>query len=187
MLLSKIRLINNNKRILIPFVAVIFAYICLLWGFQLVFNEMSSVSYYGAFRKMASYPENTVLFMNMKKSEGTVELVYETQIQLSEFWNRNDLKVSYLDLQNLPQSSYLIVDSDQFPRAYTLDELNSVFKNKPTIIKNVTRGLVITTPLELIKQSVKKLANLLINKKQFTSDGLYTYYYNFNNWYFYYE
>lgn len=185
MLLGSIKLINNYKRIYIPSLAVIVAYICLVWGFQLVFNETAQVSYEEVFRQMANYPKNTILLMNVPRSEGTIELIYETQIQLSEFWNRSDLKVDYLDLQNLPQDNYVIVGSGQFLNDCSQGKLGTLVKCQPTIVKGVSRGIVITTPLELIKQSIKKLFNLLVYKKQPTSDGLYSYYYNYNNWYFY--
>jgi hypothetical protein len=179
-LLSNVKLINNHRLVFIPLI-VIGVYVCLVWGFQLVFNETSSISYEATFKQMASYPKNTILLMNLPRGEGTIELVYETQIELSEFWNRDDLKVDYLDLHNLPSNNFVIVDFGQSLN----DKSNPLYKNKLTVIENTSKALIITTPWELVKQSTKKLFNLLIYKKQFTSDGLYTYYYYRSNWYFY--
>jgi len=182
-LLTKINLIKNNKRILLVSLIIVATCICFLWGFQLISKEASSVSYYEAFNKMAGYPINTTILINTPKGENS----YEIQIQLSEFWNRTDLKVGCLDLQNLPEGNYVVVDADQLLRNYPHNKLNSLFQNEPETIKNFSRVLLITTPSDLIEQSIKKLADYLINRKPFTSTVLYTYYYNYNNWYFYRE
>jgi hypothetical protein len=136
---------------------------------------------------MASLSKNTILLMNMQKGEATVELVEEIQIQLSEFWNRGDIKAEYLDLANLPKNNYVIVDSGNFPRGYSADKLVPECKKGSDNINNVTKSIVITTPLELVKQSFKKSVNLLLHKKPFTSEGLYTYSYSYNNWLFCYK
>jgi hypothetical protein len=166
---------------------VLYVYICLIWFSQLIFKEMSSVSFYEAFKKMSTLPENSDILMNMPEGEGTVELVYETNLHLSEFWGRKDLSADYLNIQNLPKKNYVIVDSDQLPRNYSKDKLNLVFGAPTTTMISTSKGLVITTPLEMIKQIVKKTFNYLLYKEKITSDGLYTYYYYYNNWYFYNE
>jgi len=186
-LIYKFKIVSNRTG-MFTFLAILLGfYVFSIWGVDVVFKEMSGISTYDVFKKMASYPRNTVLLMNMKRGESTIELVDEIQIHLSEFWNRGDIKSQYLDLQNLPKNNYVIVDSDQFPRAYSQEELNSLYKNKYTSINKTSRRPVITTSLEIIKQTLKKLANLVIYKKEFTTEGIYTYYYNYNNWSFYNE
>lgn len=189
-LLSSIKIIKKHKQVSFIFLIGTVIYVCLvylIWGWQLISRENSFVSYYKAFSKMAVSPSNTTILMNMPEGDGTIELVTEVRTQLSEFWHREDIKVEYLDLQNLPKNNYTIVSSDQLPKKYSQEEINNLFKTPPFVIMNTTRGLVITTPLEIIKQSTKKIFNLLIYKERFTSDGLYTYYYNYNNWYFYHK
>lgn len=186
-LLCKLKFINNHKQVFIFLLAFFGVYAFSIWGLEIISEEISYTSYYDAFKQMASYPKNTILLMNMQKVENTVELVDETQIQLSEFWKRSDIKVEYLDLQNLPKVNYVIVDSSQFLRDYSQNNLNLLFKNKHTSIEKTSRTLVASTPVEIIKQTFKKLISLLIYKKKFTPDGIYTYYYNYNNWYFYNE
>jgi len=186
-LLSKFKFIHKHKRALVLLIAVFGIYTSLIWGLEIVSKENSSVSYYDAFKKMSSYPEGTILLMNMQKVENTVELVYETQIQLVEFWNRSDIKVDYLDLQNLSKGKYIVVDSDRFLRGYPQDELNTFFEDKFATVSNTSRGIIITTPLELIKQIIHKTIDYLVLKRDFTTDGIYTYYYVYNNWYFYNE
>lgn len=181
-MLSKIIFVKNHKRILIFTSTVIGIYVCFIWGFQLFSREVSYPSYYDVFAKMASLPKNTILLMNMHKGEATVELVEEVQIQLSEFWKRGDIKAEYLDLSNLPKDNYVIVDSGNFPRGYSADKLVPMCNKGSDNVNNVTKSIVITTPLELVKQSFKKLVNLLLHKKPFTSEGLYTYSYSYNNW-----
>jgi hypothetical protein len=182
-LLSKLKFIFNHNRVSTFILTILGIYVSLIWGLELIFRETSIISVYDAFKIMANYPENTILLMNLPRGDWTIELVYETQIHLSEFWNRNDLKVDYLDLKNLPKNNFMVVDFGQS----LSDKFNPLFKNKPIAIESVSKGLVITTPLELIKQTAKKIFNLLIYKKTFTTEGLYTYYYNYDNWYFYNE
>jgi hypothetical protein len=186
-ILRKFKFVKNHKRILIVFLTLIAFYAFALMGLDVVLKASSSVSNYGAFKRMAEYPKNTILLMNMREGESTMELVYETQVHLSEFWGRGDIKVEYLDWQNLPTGKYIIADSDQFPRAVPRAELNKRFNNKFTFVDNNSRRLVLTTPLELIKQAVKKVVQYLIYKKQITGDGIYAYYSNYSSWYFFHE
>jgi len=183
----KLKIVSNRTG-MFTFLAILLGfYVFSIWGMDVVFKEMSSISTYDVFKKMASYPRNTVLLMNMRQGESTIELVDEIQIHLSEFWDRGDIKSKYLDLQDLPKDKYVIVDSNQFPRGYPQEELNLLFENKFTSINKTSSRLVTTTPLGLITQTTKKLLNLLIHNKKFTSDGIYTYYHDYNNWYFYNE
>jgi len=186
-LINTYRYIYKHNRIFIFLTMFIGIYVFSLWGIDVISKEMSSISTYDVFKKMSGYPRDTVILMNMKPGESTIELVDEIQIHLSEFWGRGDIKSQYLDLQNLPKDNYVIVDSNQFPRAYTREEINSLYKNKYTSINKISKRPVITTPIEIIKQTLKKTINLLVYKKLFTAEGIYTYYYNYSNWYFYNE
>jgi hypothetical protein len=186
-LFGNFKFIYSHKHLFDFLLILIGIYTSLIWGLQIIYRETSTVSYYEAFRKIAGFSKNTTLLVNMPEGENTIEYFDEIQIQLSEFWKRPDIRIEYLDLQNIPKGNYIIVSSDQLPKRYPQDKLNSSFKNTPMTILNTSRGLTITTPPELIKQSMKKLINFLVYKKQFTSNGLYTYYYNYNNWYFYHE
>jgi hypothetical protein len=186
-LLGNINFVKIHKRIFTLALSSLVFYVFLIWGLDFVFKATSGISYLEAFARMASYPKDTILLMNMQKGDSTIELVVETQIHLSEFWNRGDIMVEYLDLQQLPKGKYVIVDSNQFPRAYSQDSLNLMFKNMSNSIEKTSMRVVLTTPLGLIKQSAKKLFGLLVYKKELLPDGIYTYYYNYNNWYFFNE
>lgn len=49
----------------------------------------------------ANTPEKGSVYVNLKKSDATIEVVYESQLHLALFYNRPDLTVSYLDNENL--------------------------------------------------------------------------------------
>lgn len=183
--LCNLKNLTNYKKFAYTIFVLAGVYISLVWSAEIIFKESSNVSYEQIFDKIASYPRNTTILMNMPDNGGTIELVYETKLQLSEFWGRPDLKVEYLDLDKLPKDNFVIVDSDQLPRRYAPSDLNKIYKDGYSSIKGTKKGLVLTTPLELIKQSLKKIINLVIHKSKLNSEGLYTYYYNYNNWYFY--
>jgi hypothetical protein len=134
---------------------------------------------------MANCPTGTTILMNMEKGEGTIELVIETGIHLLEFWGRGDMKVEYLDFSSIPKGKFMVVDSDQFPREYSQEKLIQAFGEKSESLSKTTKRLVLTTPVGVIKQTVKKLVGLLVYGKRFDPDGLYTYYYDYHNWDFY--
>lgn len=185
--IKNIKFIKKYKKILVTPLTLFCFYVFSLMAFDLVSKTVSTVNNYNAFKKMADYPKNVILLLNMKKTESTVELVYETKIHLSEFWDRGDIKVEYLDMQNLPSGKYVIVDSEQFLREVPRDILNKKFNNKYVYLENNQERLIITTPVELIKQGVKKIMLLILYKKPLTSDGIYTYFHGHNSWYFFNE
>lgn len=49
----------------------------------------------------ANSPRNGKVFLNLKKNDATIELVYESQLHLTLFYNRPDLVVDYLNEENL--------------------------------------------------------------------------------------
>lgn len=159
-------------------------YILVIWLIGTLFRETSQANYYKAFVVMSRLPKNTIIFMNMYENDGTIELVYETEVHLAEFWNRGDIKVKYLDLQNLPNAPFVVADSDQFIRRYSYGELTKIFGNPMYEVKNISEGIVITTPPELIKQSIKKIFLYVVKRNRITHDGIYTSYYVYNNWNF---
>jgi len=186
-LLLNLSVFSKHKRLYEAMAISVGVYVFLIWGFETILIEKATISYYKPFKKMSSLPRNTVLLINMKERESTIEFVTETRIHLSEFWGRDDIKVEYLDFNNLPVDDYVVVDSDQFQRAYSQEELNLKFYEEYTSIDDTSKRLIITTPIELIKQTVKKLFGLFLYKQKITGDGIFTYYYSHNNWYFYHE
>lgn len=186
-LLKDWKFIKRHRHFLYLVLFVVGIYVSVIWLLGAIFRETSSVSNYYVFRKLASYPKNTILLMNMKKGDSTIEYVEEVQIQLSEFWSRSDIKSEYLDLQNLPKENYVVVGTPQIPSTYTLEMLNKKFGNKITLINIDSKWLVLTTPQGFIKQVLKKLFFFGVRKEKFTTDGIYTYYYIYNDWYFFNE
>ena len=181
------KLIKKYNKVVFVFLTVFSFYVFSLMALDLVLKTTSSVNNYSAFKRMAGYPKDITLLMNLRKAESTVELVYETKLHLSEFWGREDIKVEYLTIDNLPTGKYIIVDTDQFPRAVTRETLDKTFNGKYTYLENNTSRLIITTPVELIKQTIKKSIFFVVYKKPFTSEGIYTHYYGYSSWYFYHE
>ncbi|NMD01319.1 MAG: hypothetical protein GYA62_16580 [Bacteroidales bacterium] len=136
---------------------------------------------------MSEVPNGTTILMNMKEEESTIELVYETQIILNEFWKRPDLRSGYLDLKNLPKGRYVVIDSPQFPRKYSKNELINIFGKEYYVIEKSSNRLILNTPLEITKKLTKKIFKYFVYKERIDSDGLYTYYYNYSDWYFFNE
>lgn len=183
--IKKFKFINKHKKVVLVLSLMATFYALSLWGLDVVLKEKSSLSTQKVFEKLAVLPKNTILLMNMPEGEGTIELVDEVQLHLSEFWNRGDIKSRYLDLDNLPKEKFVVVDSSHFPRRYSKEELEKIFGEKSFSSEETIKRLVLTTPVELIKQSIKKTVVMLVNKGKFDSEGLYTRYDSFNNWYFY--
>lgn len=184
-LIKKLKFVDKHKKVVVVLSLIAAFYTLSLWGLDVVLKERSSISTQEVFKKLAKLPENTILLMNMPEGEGTVELVDEMQIHMSEFWKRGDVKSDYLDLKNLPKDNYIVIDSSQFPKKYEKEELFKVFGKEYFSSEKSADRLVFTTPLELIKQSVKKLTRLVVNGEKFNSEGIYTYYHSSSDWYFY--
>jgi hypothetical protein len=130
-------------------------------------------------------PKNGVVLYNFLKGDSTEELVVETGMHLQLLYNRPDITVSYLDLDSLPKVHYLVVGTpairEQYPRELVEKSLRNYKKEEDIVHEK--RFLVITTPYNLIKQVIKKTAQLIINKKPLNSDGIYTYYVLRDYWY----
>lgn len=186
-LLGKVKSISIHKKTVVVLSFVAAFYTLSLWGLDVVLKERSSISTENVFQKMAETPKDTVVLMNMKDGDSTIELVYETQIILNELFDRTDIKSGYLDLKNLPKGKYIIIDSPQFPRKYSKEELTKVFGKEYFSSEKTSDRLVLTTPLELIKQSIKKGIGKVLHKEKFSPEGLYTYYHSSSNWYFFNE
>ena len=177
---------KHSKSFTILSILLVF-YTMSLWWLDVVLKESSSASYQNVYQEISKVPQNTVILMNMAEGESTMELVYEIQVILNEFWDRRDIRSEYLDMDNLPDEKYIIIDSAQFIRKYPKEELIRAFGKEFYSTENVSRRLVLTTPLELIKQSLKKVINAILYKKEFSPEGIYTYYQSYSNWYFFNE
>ena len=185
--MSGFKFIDKHKKIVASLFLIMVFYTFSLWGIDVVLKEISSISYENVFQEMSKVPKNTTILMNMKEGESTMELVYETQIILNEFWYRQDIKSEYLDIDKLPEGNCIIIDSSQFPRKYFQEELVKEFGTYYFLSEKSSDRLVLTTPLELIKQSIKKFISVVFHREKFNSDGLYTYYHSSSNWYFFNE
>jgi len=183
---KKSYLLINSNIINIP-IGLVSAFTISLWSFQLISTELVTPSFYKAFKIMASFPNGTTILMNMPDQENTNELVIETKIHLYEFWNRDDMNVAYLNLDNLPKKNYVVVDTDQYPKMYTVAQLELLYGDSKQSIINTTRRLVIANPYVLASQWTKELTSSILYKKPVSLYKFYSFYYNNNNWRFYYN
>lgn len=143
-------------------------------------------------QKMIKYlaenaPQNSNVFLNFAKGEGTIELVIETRYHLELFYSRPDLKVDYLDISNFPQEPYFIVSGSSAPLGYP----EQLVEKQPMVkllteIKSYGEIPVITTSANLLKQILKKSTRLVLYKEKFDLEGIYTPYYLRDYWKIYY-
>ncbi len=112
------------------------------------------------------------------RDDSTWELVVETDIHLDLFYNRSDIEVSYLDLDNLSEKQHAIVGTSMIREQYLSElvgkSINNYKKEEDAVYEK--KFLILTTPLNLIKQSIKKAAQFVVYRKPITPDGIYTYY-----------
>jgi hypothetical protein len=131
---------------------------------------------------------NGIVLLNFLQGDSTSELVAQTKMQLDLFYNRPDIQVSYLNLDGLPKKSFMIVGTPQVREEYPLQVVEKrigKYRKDESLIQG-DRFLVLTTPMELIKQIIKKVYLLIIHKTPLTGEGIYTFYISRDYWYKYY-
>lgn len=125
-------------------------------------------------------PPEGIVYVNMSRGDHTIELLYEIDWHLEVFYNREDIKVEYLDNLSQAQKGSLLVSGD-IPRIMDEDVLGKAL-GKPNHLSTTASKPVITTPPQIIIQSAKKLFRLILNGERVTSEGIYTFYKVRNYW-----
>ena len=135
-----------------------------------------------------SVPKDGVVLYNFLKGDSTQELIVGTDMHLDLFYNRSDIRVSYLDLKSLSNNQYVIVGTPMIREQYPKELIEKSIKNykKEESIVYEKKFLIVTTPFNLIKQTIKKVMQFVVYRKPITSDGIYTYYISRDYWYKYY-
>jgi hypothetical protein len=190
-------LVQTKKSKILPLLTAVFAIylISFLWintahvflSGQLSAHQTSFIqSLYKSLAK--EVPANGVVLLNFREVDSTKELVIETGMHLDLLYNRSDIKVDYLDLNELPNADYIIVGTPQVPEQYTNEQIEKNVKNyrKDEGLAKNDKYLILTTPANLFKQIIKKTYKLVAHKTPFTSEGIYTYYISQDYWYRYY-
>lgn len=124
---------------------------------------------------------NGEVYLDLEKGEHTMEYVVEVDLHLSEFYARGDVEVYYLEKDDLA-SSGMVVSSDIAANKYGLEELKEVIDQEPVEIKTSGEMIVLSTPLNIIKQTIKKVPSLLAGRWP-GWEGVYTTYYKEHVWY----
>ena len=176
------RFVINHKRILKTIVITVCIYVFSIWGIVLLSKERNFVSYRNLTSRLAELPRNTLILVNTYEGEASMEIVDEISIHLSEFWGRTDMEVQYLDTSRMPGVNYVILSTNRIPPKYSEQELTSRFGDKIYTVENRSKEIIVTTPLELIKQTATKVTQLIVYRKPFTFEGIYTFYLNNNKW-----
>ncbi len=190
-------LVEINKNKILPWLIAIFAVyiVSFLWmngthvflSGELSAHQTSFVqSLYESLAK--EVPQGGIVLLNFHEGDSTKELVVETAMHLDLLYQRSDIKVDYLNLDNLPKTNYMIVGTPQVVEQYTQKQIEKSVRygQKDESLAKKDRYLVLTTPMNLFKQIVKKTYQLFVHQTPFTSDGIYTYYISQDYWYKYY-
>lgn len=133
-------------------------------------------------------PYNGVVLLNFLNGDSTMELVDEIKIHLRLFYSRPDIKVSYLDLGNLPKGEYIIVGTGKVRPEYPREtiEKNIAHYWVDESINKEDKFIILTTPVNLFKQVAKKTYNYILHKIPIDNDGIFAYYVSHDSWYKYY-
>lgn len=133
-------------------------------------------------------PKNGLVLMNFLKGDSTTELVAQTDMQLGLFYNRSDVRVEYLSLDNLPKENFIIVGTPQIREEYpreVVEEKMVNYRRDESLVQG-DKFLVLTTPMGLFKQVAKKSYQFIVHKIPLSGDGIFTYYISHDYWYKYY-
>ena len=174
-------LVSNKirKNYLLKF-AVIFLSFC--WVAMSTYRLVSYTYRYAAessFKPISIYikdnvPPDSTIYVNLVDTENTKEYIDEMGIHMQEFFNRNDISFKFIDTEVPPNGYYAIVSVNNLPRKYSEKELSDKGM-KITKFKSQRNILVFTTPLNIVKQFVKKIPEVIKTGK-IDYDGIYTFY-----------
>jgi len=130
-------------------------------------------------------PQNGIVLLNFLKGDSTVELVYETDLQLELFYDRKDARVEYLNLENLPSKPFVVIGTPMIREQYSREDVEKTIRNyhKKADLVFEKKLLIITDPYNLLKQIVKKFGQRVFLRNKITSDGIYTFYVLRDFWY----
>jgi hypothetical protein len=134
-------------------------------------------------------PKGSKVFINFKKNDSTEELLLETNLNLSLFYERPDIEVKYLENRDYSENNYLIVSGPAIENISYIDEdslTNDKNLSKSDRIIETSNFTILSTPINIVKQFIKKTALLLIKGNKITSDGIYASYQLKDHWNFYY-
>ena len=121
------------------------------------------------------------VYMNMQKGDHTIEALYEMDWHLQLFNEREDIHLTYLDDLSRVANEDIVLSGSTTARLYTEENLAEEF-GKPMILSSTASKLILTTPNQLLKQSIKKTFRLIIFGEKFSSDGLFTFYKEYDYW-----
>ncbi|MCM8786993.1 MAG: hypothetical protein NC935_02950 [Candidatus Omnitrophica bacterium] len=175
---EKLSILNRKFVILFKYFFVFLLFLTLSFHLLIIKNHIGvTVTQHNKemIKFLSTLPKNSQVFLNFKKIEDTVEYFYEIPLHLSFFYNRNDLKFSYLDLgrQKFKKGDY-IVSGDIFPR-YSEEEISTLsgiikiknFSHKPAEV-------VICPPSCIIKKTIFNFPTIIFKPRFFLS-SLYSF------------
>lgn len=192
---NKVKEYVSKRRILFKWLASILfiAYFTVFISVSVVRNYIhgEQLAYTTNFiQELFSYlaknvPKNEVVLYNFIKNDITEEPVIGTGVLLNMLYNRPDITVSYLDLENIPDREFLVVGTTIVKERYSRELIEKSIKNykREEDIVREKKFLVLTTPFNLVKQTVIKFIGIVIYNKPLNPDGIYTYYLAKDYWY----
>lgn len=140
------------------------------------------------YEKLATtVPPNGTILLNFVRGDSTIEYVNETKTQINLLYERPDVKVGYLDIQQLSNSAFTIVGTNLVDEGYApqlIEKTMTTYQKyeSPIIEKKVP---VFTTTINLFKQVTIKTIGLILHKKPYTYDGIVAFVVSRDYWYAY--
>lgn len=130
-------------------------------------------------------PENGLVLYNFEKSENTVEYVVQTGLQLGLFYDRSDVRADYFYSSSLPKDKYVIVGVSSISPSYAVSDIERTLggpKKEEYIYPKKTLP-ILTNPMNMISQTVKKVYKFAANKIPMTAEGIVAFYQSNDSWY----
>lgn len=182
------------------FVKVVFIIFLLIYSFYSYINLLQNVvrqkhatnSVYLLLNQISEIsPKNSTVFFNSRFNESTYEPVIESKLHLELFFDREDIKLDYLENLNLNESPYIVVSSTipplgtyKFFEESKLSESKKLIKVESYVVEN--KYLIVSDFTTIIKQAIKKSVNYFRYGVLIDKEGMYTDYLLKDNWSLYY-
>lgn len=194
---SLISFLNKQKHINILFIGFLVVYASIFIFYSVVsINEQimrqrhSTENIFRILKSVAEVaPQNGKVYFNFKNNEGTMEPLFEADLHLKLFLNRQDIKVGFVEDIGPGDKNYLIVSGTPLGSFKYIDD-TKLLNNKKLIKfdshENNSKFLVISNFKTVSKQLAKNIIKAINNRKGISTDGIYTDYLLNDNWRIYY-
>jgi len=183
--------LNKKLRILVLIIISLFAINAIVKiNEQTVRQRHSTNNIYLMIKRVSEVtPKDGKVYFNFKDNDGTMEPLFESDLHLKLFFNRQDIKVDFIENLDSRESNYIVLSGTPLGSFKYTDDKDLVndekLKNFETF-NNESKFIVFSNYETIMKQISKKIFRSVYRREKIDSSGIYTNYLLKDSWSLYY-